>query len=161
MPKACLLYCFRAALKRLIFTSSAIMCYVMKREDLKVFYPTPEHTPLFIKWMTSQACNNINVLLLPLQIWKQPHRIKYSYQFRVNKRNTDCFEHLHEENTKLSVNVTVSYAWIFLSTTGFLWFLQRRGKDWQNSNRMGLGCWCSGAVKIQPSEAAIQGWYEK
>ena len=35
-----------------------------------------EVTPLFIKWMTSRAHNN-NILLLPLQIWKQPHRWKF------------------------------------------------------------------------------------
>ena len=71
--------------------------------------------------MTSQAYNN-NVLLFPLQIWKQRHRIKCSEQFIVNKRDTDCFEDLHEEYTKLSSNVTVSHAWIFLLTPGFLWF---------------------------------------
>ena len=63
--------------------------------------------------MTLQAYNN-NVLLFPLQIWKKPHRKKCSDQFRVNKQNTDCFEHLREENTKLSVNVSASYAWIFV-----------------------------------------------
>ena len=26
---------------------------------------------------------------------------------------------------------------------------------------MGQGCWCSCVVKLRPSEAAIQGWYEK
>ena len=54
-----------------------------------------EVTPLFIKWMTSQTYNNNDVLLFPLQIWKQPHRIKHSDQFRVNKRDTNCFEHLY------------------------------------------------------------------
>ena len=75
--------------------------------------------------MTSQVYNNNDVILLPLQIWKKPHQIKCSDQFRVNKRDTDCFEHLEEENTKLSVNVSVSHAWI----SGFLWFLQREGED--------------------------------
>ena len=79
--------------------------------------------------MTSQAYNNNDVLLFPLQILKQPHIIKYSDHFKVNKRDIDCFEHLHEENTKLSVNVSVSHAWIFLIASGFLWFLQRGGKD--------------------------------
>ena len=55
--------------------------------------------------MTSEAYSNNDTLLFPLQIWKQPHRIKCSEQFRVNKQDTDCFEHLHEENTKLTVNV--------------------------------------------------------
>ena len=50
--------------------------------------------------MTSQAHNNNDVLLFPLQIWK------CSDQFIVNKPDTHCFEHLHEENAKLSVNVT-------------------------------------------------------
>ena len=36
LSKACLLYYFRAALKRLIFNSSAIMCYVMKTENIKL-----------------------------------------------------------------------------------------------------------------------------
>ena len=31
-------------------------------------------------------------------------------QFRVNKQDADCFEHLHEENTKPLVNVSVSHA---------------------------------------------------
>ena len=35
----------------------------------------------------------------PLQIWKQHHQIKRSDQFTVNERDTDCFDHLHEENT--------------------------------------------------------------
>ena len=48
---------------------------------LKVFHPAPEHT-----------------------VKSQPRRIKCSDQFRVNKRDTDCFEHLQEENTKRSVN---------------------------------------------------------
>ena len=56
--------------------------------------------------MTSQAYNN-SWLLFPLQIWKQPRGIKCSDQFRVNKRDTDCFELLHEENTKLQVNISV------------------------------------------------------
>ena len=86
-------------------------------ETSKVFIPSPEHQgwnhTLFIKWMTLQAYNN-NVLLFPLQMWKKPHRIKCSDQFRVDKQDTDCLEHLHEENTKFSVNVSVSYAWIFV-----------------------------------------------
>ena len=93
--------------------------------------------------MTSQAYNNNDVLLFLLQIWKQPRRIKCSDQFRVNKRDTDCFEYLHEENTKPLVNVSVWHAWIFLSTSDFIWFLQRGGKEWRNSNRIGEGCWYS------------------
>ena len=58
--------------------------------------------------MTSQAYNNYDVLLFPLQIWKQPHWIKCSDQFRVYKQDTDCFEHLYKENTKPFVNVKVS-----------------------------------------------------
>ena len=108
--KACVLYYFSATLKRLAFNSSTIMCYVMKTKNIKLQkYSTlllnVPWSPTFLYQMTSQAYNN-NVLLFPLQIWKQPHRIKCSDQFRVNKRDTDCFEHLHEENTKPSVNVS-------------------------------------------------------
>ena len=100
-------------------------------------------------------------LLFPRQIWKQPHWIKCSDQFRINKRDADCFEHRHEENTKLSVSVTVSHIWIFLSTLCFLWFLQRWGEEWRNSNRMGQGCWCSWAVKLRQIESSNPGviWY--
>ena len=85
--------------------------------------------------MTSQAYNNNEVLLIPLQIWNQPHQVKCSDQFRVNKGDTDCFEHLHEENSKPSVSVSASHAWFFLLTSygfyGFylLWFLQRVGDE--------------------------------
>ena len=58
--------------------------------------------------MTSQAYNN-NDILFPLQILKQTHQIKCCVQFRVNKQDTDCFEHPHKENTKPSVNVSVSH----------------------------------------------------
>ena len=60
--------------------------------------------------MASQAYNNNDVLLFPLEIWKTTHRTTCSDQFRVNKRDTDCFEHLHRENTKFSLNVSVSQA---------------------------------------------------
>ena len=60
-------------------------------------------------------------------MWKQPHRIKCFHQFRISKRDTDCFEHLHEENTKLSANVSVSHAWIFLSISGFYGFYRSEG----------------------------------
>ena len=93
--------------------------------------------------MTSQAYNNNDVLLFPLQIWKQTHRIKCSDQLRVKKQDTDCFEHLHAENTKPLVSVSISHAWIFLSTLGFLWFLQGEGEELRNFNRMGDRCWCS------------------
>ena len=42
-------------------------------------------------------------------MWKQPHRIKCSDQFRVNKRDTDRYDNPHEEDTKPSVNVSVSH----------------------------------------------------
>ena len=71
--------------------------------------------------MASQAYSN-DVLLFSLQIWKQLQRIKCSDQNIVNKRDTDCFEHLHEENMKPSVSVSVSHAGIFLSTPGFYGF---------------------------------------
>ena len=43
LRKACFLYYLRAALKKLAFNSSAIICYVMKTKN-KVFHPSPEHT---------------------------------------------------------------------------------------------------------------------
>ena len=141
--KACYLYYFSAALKRLAFSSSAIMFYVMKAKSIKlwkVLHPTPEHNPeqithLFTKRMTSQAYNNNDVLLFPLQIWKQPHR------------DADCFEHLHEKNAKLFVNVSVSHARPQIS----LWFSQKGGEEWKNSNRMGQRCWCSCDCVSSPS----------
>ena len=59
--------------------------------------------------MTSQAYNK-NEVFFSLQLSKQPHRIKCSDQFIVNKRDTEYFEHLHEKNTKPSANVSVSQA---------------------------------------------------
>ena len=132
-------------------------------------------THLFIKWITSQAYINNDVLLFPLQIWKQPHQIKCSDRFRVTKRDTDCFEHLHEENTKPSVNVSVSHAWIFLSTSVFYGFYrgERRSDrtviEWERD--VNGRCSCDyflplilvekSVVKLQPLEAAVQGRYEK
>ena len=58
--------------------------------------------------MTSQGYNDNEFFLL--QIRKQFHRIKCSEQFRVNKQDNDNFEHLYEENAKLSVNLKVSHA---------------------------------------------------
>ena len=75
--------------------------------------------------MTSQAYNNNNVLLFPLQISKSPSQIKCSDQFTVNKRDTDWFEHLHEENTKPSVNVSVSHA----RPQTFYGFYRREGRS--------------------------------
>ena len=121
-----------------------------------------EITPLFIKWMTSQAYNNNDAALFSLQIWKQPHQIKCFDQFRVNKWDTDYVEDQHEENTKLSVNKNVSDAWIFLPTSGFFMvFTDRKGgEEWRNSNRIGRWCWSPCVVKLRPSEAVIQGIYE-
>ena len=117
------------------------------------------------KWMNSQAYNNNDILLFPPQNWKKLHRIKCSGQFRISKRDTDCFEHLHQENTKPSVNESVSHAWIFLATSDFLWFLQSGWEEWWSSNIMEEGCWCSppphfpekSVFKLRPSE----GRYEK
>ena len=50
--------------------------------------------------MTSQAYNNNDILLFPLQYLKETHRIKCSDHFIVNKLDTDCFEHLHEEQDR-------------------------------------------------------------
>ena len=88
--------------------------------------------------MASQAYNNNNVSLFPLQIWKQPHQVKCSKQFRVNEQDTDCFDHVMS-----SANVSASPAWIFLSTSGFFYFLQRVTEEWGASNRIREGCWCS------------------
>ena len=59
--------------------------------------------------LTSQVYNNNDILLFPVQIWKQPHRIKCSDKFKVNKQETDYFEHPHVENTKPLVNVSASH----------------------------------------------------
>ena len=101
--------------------------------------PTVEVTPLFIKWMTSQAYSSI-----PLQIWKQPNRIKCSDQFKVNKRDTDCFEHLYVKNTNLLVNVNVSrcqnflidlrFFMIFTEGRGGVTELYRMGQGWYENN---------------------------
>ena len=106
LRKACFLYYFRAALKRLAFNSSAIMYYVWRRRilNLKSIPPYNLNIPwshtLVYQIMTSQTYNNNDVLLFSLQIWIKFYRIKCFDQFRVNKRDTDCFEQLHEENTK-------------------------------------------------------------
>ena len=73
-----------------------------------------------------------------------------------------------------SINLSVLHAWISLSTLRFVWFLQRVGEEWWNSNRMGQVCWCSCCSvsyllilvekifnKILFLEAAIQAWYEE
>ena len=79
----------------------------------------------FIKWMTSQAYNN-DLLLFPLEIWKQPPPNKF---FRlVIKRETECFEHLKGENTKPSVNV-VSHAWFFYRPQVFYGFNRGEGRS--------------------------------
>ena len=84
--------------------------------------------------MTSQACNKNEILLL-LQILKKTHRIKCFDQFIVNKRDTEYFEHLHEKNTKLSANVSVSQA----RSQIFIAYTERR-EERRNSNRMGQEC---------------------
>ena len=144
LRKACFLYYFGALLKG--WHSIQAQCVTWWRRrilNFKSFSPFSwtygEMTPLFIKWMTSQAYNNDDALLLPLQIWNQPHRIKSSDRFTVNTRDIECFEHLHGENTKPSVNVKC----LACSTSSFWWFLQKGGEVWRNSNRTGQGCWCS------------------
>ena len=73
LPKACFLYYFRAASERLAFNSSAIMCYVIKTENIKLYkyftvlLNTSEITPLFIKWTAAQKYSNNDVLLIPLK----------------------------------------------------------------------------------------------
>ena len=93
--------------------------------------------------MTSQACNN--VLLFPLQIWKQPHRIKCSDQFTVNKRDTGCSEHLHGRNTKTSVNESVLHA---RPQAFFMVFTEGRGGK-KNFIAPFYG-WGSTAPRLQP-----------
>ena len=118
--------------------------------------------------MTSQAYNNNDVLLFPLQIWKQPQQIKCSDQFTVHKWDISSFEHLHEENTKPLVNVSVLPA----RPQVFYDFYRKEKEEWQNSNRTGQGCWCScdcvsshhilvekSVVEHRTSEAAMLGWY--
>ena len=128
-------------LKRLAFNSGAVIPYVKKTKNIKLWeystLPYNEATPLLIKLMTSRACNN-NLLLFPLDIWNKPLNKVF---WPVNKQNTNCFEHLYEENTDPSVNVSVSHAWIFLLR--FVWLWQSEREEWRNSNRMLQGCWCS------------------
>ena len=70
---------------------------------------------------------------------KATHQIKCSDQFSVNTCDTDCFEHRHEENTKPSVNVSVSHAWIFSMTPGFYGFHRGEGRsDRTLINRAGM-----------------------
>ena len=79
--------------------------------------------------MTSQAYNN-DILLFPLEVWKQPHRIKCSDQFRVKKQDTDCLEHLHKKNAKPSVNVSVSHMPEFsYRHQDFYWFYRGEVKS--------------------------------
>ena len=72
------------------------------------------------------------------------------------------------------MNVSDSHAWVFLSTSGFLCFLQRIADEWRNSNGMResvgnvlvvifslLILVEKSVVKLQPLEPAIQGGYEK
>ena len=46
----------------------------------------------------------------------------YSDQFRVNKQDTDCFEHLYEEDTKPSVNTSVSHLNLIIDPRFFMFF---------------------------------------
>ena len=112
-------------------------------------------------------------LLFPLQIWKQWRLIKCSDQIRVNKRDTHCFEHLQEENTKPSVNVSVSHSWIFLSPSGFYCFYRGEAKndgtliEWEKNVDVFVAISSffilveNKVVKLRPLNAAIQGRYEK
>ena len=71
-------------------------------------------THLFIKWMISQAYNNNDVLLFPLQIWKQPHQNKVFWPVQLMKKILTVFEHLHEDNTKPLVNESVSHTGLLI-----------------------------------------------
>ena len=80
---------------------------------------------------------------------------------------------MHEENTKLSVNVSTSHAWIFLSTTVFYgcyrWERRSDGTliEWESDNDVLVGISClfilveKNVAKFGRSKAAIQGRYEK
>ena len=149
--KACFLYSSRATLKRLAFNSSAI----------KVYHPTPEYM------VKSHPC------LSNESKFESNHTKKCLDQLRVDKRDTDCFKHMHEENTKLSVNVSTSHAWIFLSTTVFYgcyrWERRSDGTliEWESDNDVLVGISClfilveKNVAKFGGSKAAIQGRYEK
>ena len=122
--------------------------------------------------MTSQVYNN-DALLFPLQIWKQPHQIKCSDKFRVNEQDTDCFEHLHEENTEPSVNASVSHAWFSYRPQVFYGFYRGEGmsdgtlREWEWDVNVLVAISFppilveKSVVKLWPSEAAIQGRYKK
>ena len=78
--------------------------------------------------------------MFPLQIWKQPHWIKCSDQSGVNEQDTNCFDHLHKEKAKSSVNVSALHAWIFLSTSRVFKVLQRVEEEREISNRIREEC---------------------
>ena len=167
LRKACFLYHFRAALKRVTFNVTLWRWRILSFKSIpSCFWTYGEITPLFIKWMTSQVYNNNGALLFPLQIWKKPHWIKCPDQFRVNKRGSDCFEHIYEKDTKPSVNVKMPRRFFMVFTEGW--------REWRNSDWMGQECHCScdcvsfplilvekSVVKLQSSEAAFHNWYEK
>ena len=81
-----------------------------------------EVTTLFIKWMTSQAYINDDILLFPLQIWKQPHWIKCSDQFRVKTRYWLFWASTQGKYKALGQCKCLAYAWIFLSNQNFYGF---------------------------------------
>ena len=97
----------------------------------------------------------------------------YSDQFRVNKQDTDCFEHLYEEDTKPSVNRSASHLNLIIDPRFFMFFYRREVRsdrtliEWKRDIDVlvpisfPLILVEKSVVKLRPSEAAIQARYEK
>ena len=98
------------------YSTSAITCFVMKTKNIQL----KKYSTLLLNIRRSQMhvyqnkwLHRHTVIMMYYcfhYIWKQPLQIKHSDQFRVNKRDTDCSEHLHEENTEPLLNVSVLHA---------------------------------------------------
>ena len=96
-----------------------------------------------------------------------------SDQFRVNKQDTDCFEHLYEEDTKPSVNRSASHLNLIIDPRFFMFFYRREVRsdrtliEWKRDIDVlvpisfPLILVEKSVVKLRPSEAAIQARYEK
>ena len=124
--------------------------------------------------MTSQRDNNNDWLSFPQKTWKKLHwMFFYSDQFRVNKQDTDCFEHLYEEDTKPSVNRSASHLNLIIDPRFFMFFYRREVRsdrtliEWKRDVDVlvpisfPLILVEKSVVKLRPSEAAIQARYEK
>ena len=124
--------------------------------------------------MTSQRDNNNDWLSFPQKTWKKLHWMFFcSDQFRVNKQDTDCFEHLYEEDTKPSVNRSASHLNLIIDPRFFMFFYRREVRsdrtliEWKRDVDVlvpisfPLILVEKSVVKLRPSEAAIQARYEK